>query len=82
MRPIILCGHSPLDRNTIHLLFSGPEGESRQLVEFTGSEGYCEREFALERVSGLQTVTFVFLPDSEFDLKWFRFLPASACECP
>jgi len=42
-------------------------------VEFDGADEYVEREFPLERISGLQTVTMVFLPGSQFDLKWFRF---------
>ena len=73
---LVVCGRSALDRSTIHLLFSGPQGESRQALEFAGSDEYVEREYALDRVSGPQTVTFVFLPGSRFDLKRFRFLPA------
>lgn len=75
---LVICGRSPLDKNTIHILFSGPGGESRQIVEFTSpatDSGYAEQAFALEPVTGLQTVTFVFLPGSQFDLRWFRFLP-------
>ncbi|MEF2967346.1 glycoside hydrolase family 2 TIM barrel-domain containing protein [Paenibacillus sp. M1] len=70
---LVICGHSPIDKNTIHILFAGPQGESKQIVEFAHSDGYCEREFSLERVAGPQTVTFVFLPGSEFDFKWFEF---------
>ncbi|WP_187388794.1 hypothetical protein [Paenibacillus ihuae] len=55
-----------LSNNTVHLLFSGQSGESKQLVEFDGAEFYTEREFTLEPVSGKQTVTFLFLSgDSE-----------------
>nr|WP_246469769.1 hypothetical protein [Cohnella nanjingensis] len=70
---LVLCGHSPSANNTLHLLFSGPEGESKQIVEFAYSDGYREREFDLERIAGAQTVTFVFLPGSHFHLKWFQF---------
>jgi len=70
---LVLCGHSPLDKNTLHILFSGSAGESRQIIEFGYSDDYYEREFALERITGLQTVTFVFLPGSQFDFKWFQF---------
>ncbi|WP_202903372.1 sugar-binding domain-containing protein [Gorillibacterium massiliense] len=70
---LVICGHSPLDKNTIHIQFSGPQGESKQIVEFPYSDGYVEREFALEPVTGQQTVTFVFLPGSQFDFKWFQF---------
>lgn len=74
---LVLCGRSSLDRNTIHLLFEGSDGEQKQIIEFGSSENYVEREFALrERVSGSQTVTLIFLPGSRFDLKAFRFLPS------
>ncbi|WP_334074404.1 MULTISPECIES: sugar-binding domain-containing protein [Paenibacillus] len=73
---LLLCGRSPLDKNTIHLLFSGPSGEQRQMIEFAYSDDYCEREFKLDRISGPQAVTFMFLPGSQFDLKWFRFVPS------
>lgn len=47
--------------------------ESAQLVEFMFSEGYEERVFELEKVTGVQRVTFIFLPGSQFDFGWFRF---------
>jgi beta-galactosidase len=72
---IVICGRSPLPNNTLHLLFSGPEGESKQLVEFAGADDYIEREFKLEPVCGSLTVTFLFLPGSCFDFRWFQFLP-------
>ena len=76
---LVICGRSPLDKNTVHILLSGPGGDSRQIVEFTRSAAdgdYAEQTFALEPVAGPHTVTFVFLPGSQFDLRWFRFMPA------
>ncbi|CAM3606651.1 glycoside hydrolase family 2 TIM barrel-domain containing protein [Marinicrinis lubricantis] len=70
---LTIYGRSPIDKNTIHIRFSGEGGESNQLVEFTQSEGYEERVFDLERVTGVQKVTFIFLPGSNFDFGWFRF---------
>ncbi|WP_438444078.1 glycoside hydrolase family 2 TIM barrel-domain containing protein [Gorillibacterium sp. sgz5001074] len=70
---LTVCGRTPLDKNTIHVRFAGPEGESNQLVEFAGTGEYAERTFELERVTGIQTVTFIFLPGSSFDFGWFRF---------
>ncbi len=71
---LVISGHSPLDKNTLHVLFRGTDGESRQIVEFAYSEDYCEREFTLERITGIQTVTFVFLPGSQFNFRWFQFI--------
>lgn len=70
---LTICGHSPIDKNTIHISFSGNAGESKQIVEFTQSDGYTERTFELEPVYGPQKVMFIFLPGSQFNLKWFRF---------
>ncbi|WP_019912715.1 glycoside hydrolase family 2 TIM barrel-domain containing protein [Paenibacillus sp. HW567] len=73
---LVICGRSPLANNTLTLLFSGPQGESKQLVEFAGSDSYTEREFILAPISGMQQVTFLFLPGSQFDFKWFQFYHA------
>jgi beta-galactosidase len=51
---LIICGGSPIDKNTIHIRFAGEGGESNQLVEFTKSDGYEERVFDLEKVAGMQ----------------------------
>lgn len=67
-------GHSPIDKNTIHVRFSGQDGESRQqMIEFARTDGYEVKEFPLNKVTGVQNVTFIFLPGSRFDFGWFRF---------
>ncbi|KAI7258406.1 beta-galactosidase [Hortaea werneckii] len=73
---IVICGRSALANNTLQILFSGSGGESKQLIEFAGNDSYTEREFVLAPVSGSQTVTFLFLPGSQFDFKWFQFFPS------
>lgn len=70
---LVIYGHSPIDKNTIHIRFAGADGQSNQLVEFTQSSGYEERVFELEQVKGEQKVSFIFLPGSQFDFGWFRF---------
>ncbi|MCP1135803.1 DUF4982 domain-containing protein [Paenibacillus polysaccharolyticus] len=70
---LVIYGASAIDKNTIHIRFSGADGQSNQLVEFIQSEGYEERTFELEPVYGEQKVTFIFLPGSQFDFGWFRF---------
>lgn len=74
---LVICGRTPLDKNTIHVRFTGTCGTQTQIVEFahgSGKEdGYGEQEFALETVKGANKVELVFLPGSNFDLKWLRF---------
>lgn len=70
---LVVWGRSPIDKNTIHIQFSDENGEKRQIVEFTKTEGYEEQAFELEKVDGIKKVTFIFLPGSIFDFKGFRF---------
>ncbi len=69
---IVLRGHAVYGKNTIHIRFSDGETESRQVVEFDNDKG-AEQAFRLEPVCGKQTVSFVFMPGSNFDLEGFRF---------
>lgn len=70
---LVISGRSPIDKNTIHIRFASEEEESNQLVDFTKSEGYEERLYDIEKVTGVQKVTFIFLPGSNFDFGCFRF---------
>ncbi|SFR78320.1 glycoside hydrolase family 2 TIM barrel-domain containing protein [Anaeromicropila populeti] len=70
---LIICGRSPIEKNTIHVRFYGASGEVKQLAEFEYAEEYIEREFLMDSVTGLQTVSFIFLPGCHFDFKWFKF---------
>ena len=69
---ITICGRAHVD-NTIHVRFSGPEGDVNKIVSFTKNDCYEERTFKLDCPHGKNTVTFVFLPGSNFDFKWFKF---------
>lgn len=73
IKKLMICGRSPIEKNTIHVRFKGEAGDSNQVVDFPYSDGYVEREFSLEKVTGKQMVTFLFLPGCNFDFKWFRF---------
>ena len=67
---IVICGRTPLRQNTIQLRFT--DGET-QVLPFPHSEEYREIRFPVQKVTGEQKVTFVFLPGCNFDFKWFRF---------
>lgn len=70
---IVLCGHSAIEKNSIQIRFKGETGEQIQLIEFTKTSEIEEKEFSLEPVTGIQEVTFLFLPGSKFDFHWFHF---------
>ncbi len=70
---IVICGRTPLERNSITIRFEGEGGADTRIVEFPRCAGYEERAFAIEPVRGDRKVTFVFLPGCRFDFRWFRF---------
>lgn len=70
---LTICGRSPIDKNTIHIQFHGESGDSNEIAEFVHSDTYEEQSFPLPSVYGVQNVTFIFLPGSNFDFKWFQF---------
>ena len=72
-RTLTICGRSHIDVNTIHIRFSKGEEIAHQIVEFPFSQDYEERTFELESVTGCNHLSLIFLPGSNFDLKWFRF---------
>lgn len=69
---IVITGRSQLPVNSIHIIFKG-ETEKRMLAEFERAESYTERRFDVSGISGKCSVSFAFLPGSDFDFKDFRF---------
>ena len=71
---IEITGRSPIAKNTIHVRTSNGKGEALNIAEFTYSEDYTTKCFPVNVLSGSQTVTLLFLPGSNFDLKSIRFI--------
>lgn len=72
-KSIIICGKSNNDNNTINIKYSDDNSSGVQVIEFPHTDDYVEKEFSLNPISGNKKVSFVFLPGSNFDFKWFRF---------
>lgn len=72
---IRICGRTLLDNNTIHVRFKKGDATVNRIVEFSGSSEYTVREFEINGVAGECDVMLIFLPGSNFDLKWFQFSP-------
>ena len=59
---------------TINIKFFAQDGSSStQVIEFAHTDDYEEKSFEIEKVTGQKKISFVFLPGSNFDFKWFRF---------
>ena len=72
---IIICGRTPNEKNTIQLRYVCDNGtRMTQVLEFNQSADYVEREFDLNMLSGRADISFVFLPGSNFDFSWFKFI--------
>jgi beta-galactosidase len=71
---LLLCGRSNHEGDSINIRFSSESDNQKQIVEFPYSKEYVELEFALQKVTGLQRVSFEFLPGTDFDFKWFQFV--------
>jgi len=69
---ITICGR-PYVHNTIHVKFSGENGDFNDIVEFDSADGIVEKTFDIHGVKGKNKVSFVFLPGSNFDFHSFRF---------
>ncbi|MCQ2523654.1 MAG: DUF4982 domain-containing protein [Lachnospiraceae bacterium] len=70
---VTICGRSNNEKTSIHLLFTQDTDTLRQMVEVSYSEDYEENTFALDSVGTVGKVSVLFLPGSDFDLKWIKF---------
>ena len=71
---LTLRGSTPLAQNPITVQIRREDGEEvREVAAFAG--GSAQQRFALSVPGGLCTVTFVFLPGSQFDFDGFDFSP-------
>ncbi len=69
-----ICGRSRNDINTVNIHFANDDEDIIQIVEIPYSDDYIEHEFLVESISGNRKVSFMFMPGSNFDFKWFRFI--------
>ena len=68
-----IAGHTPLTVNAITIRLNGINGKSiTEIADFTGSGGRTQR-FRISVPGGNCSISFVFLPGSQFDFDGFRF---------
>ncbi len=73
-KAVVICGVTANTENTVQLRYT-PEGgvQNSLLMQFKHSEGDSEQRFDIPELKGVQDISFVFLPGTKFDFKWFRF---------
>ena len=75
VKQLLIDGHSPIDKNSIHVRFEREDGESvNQIIDFTKTSDVTEKIFDIEEINGRGKLNFIFLPGSQFDFKGFKFL--------
>lgn len=70
---ITVCGRSNNSLTSMHILFTDESGQKNRLAEIEYSEEYGEYRIPLQSPVFNGKVSFVFLPGTDFDFKWFRF---------
>ena len=70
---LVISGVTRNPMNQIQLRYT-PEGGSQKtvLLEFT-QDGGREQRFTIPEITGVNDISFVFMPGSSFDFDWFRF---------
>lgn len=68
-----ISGRAVGEKNTIHILFDTDKGSTREILEVEATDDITDHTFDISNIEGDGTVTFVFLPGSNFDMKSFRF---------
>ena len=69
---LIICGCTRNDKDSIHLVFEG-DHPAREILEFSG-EGRKELSYEIAPVKGVNKVSLVFLPGTNFDLEYLKFM--------
>ena len=70
---ITVCGRSNNSLTSMHILFTDDSGQKNRLAEIEYSKEYGEYRIPLQSLTFNGKVSFVFLPGTDFDFKWFRF---------
>lgn len=70
---VTISGRAVGEKNTIHILFDTDKGSVREILEVEATDDITDHTFDISNIEGSGTITFVFLPGSNFDMKSFRF---------
>ncbi len=71
---LTICGYTSNPANAVQLRYTPEGGEQSSIfLEFVNSDGESEQSFDIPKLTGVNDISFVFLPGSKFDFSWFRF---------
>lgn len=70
---LIISGKTGNPMNQIQLRYTPAGGAQKTVLLEFQKDGGREQRFDIPKLSGLNDVSFVFMPGSRFDFDWFRF---------
>lgn len=70
---LIISGETGNPMNQIQLRYTPAGGAQKTVLLEFQQDGGREQRFDIPKLSGLNDVSFVFMPGSRFDFDWFRF---------
>lgn len=70
---LIISGETGNPMNQIQLRYTPAGGAQKTVLLEFQQDGGREQRFDIPKLSGLNDVSFVFMPSSRFDFDWFRF---------
>lgn len=70
---LIISGETGNPMNQIQLRYTPAGGAQKTVLLEFQQDGGSEQRFDIPKLSGVNDVSFVFMPGSRFDFDWFRF---------
>ena len=70
---LIISGETGNPMNQIQLRYTAAGGAQKTVLLEFQQDGGKEQRFDIPKLSGVNDVSFVFMPGSRFDFDWFRF---------
>ena len=70
---LIISGETGTPMNQIQLRYTPAGGAQKTVLLEFQQDGGREQRFDIPKLSGVNDVSFVFMPGSRFDFDWFRF---------
>lgn len=70
---LIISGETGNPMNQIQLRYTAAGGAQKTVLLEFQQDGGREQRFDIPKLSGVNDVSFVFMPGSRFDFDWFRF---------
>ncbi|MGN1341455.1 MAG: glycoside hydrolase family 2 TIM barrel-domain containing protein [Oscillospiraceae bacterium] len=73
-KTLIISGVTGNPVNSVQLRYTPAGGEQKTVLLDFAQDGGREQTFDIPEITGVNDISFVFMPGSKFDFDWFRFV--------